>query len=520
MTGLTMGAAAVGLPIAACTSESASSSQDQDAGESPDSLAVAMANPFSDLDPTTAIQFGTITVNDYVYESLYSIDKFTPRSEISPEIAVGLPEEITPTTYRLTIRDDVRMHDGSTLAASDVVYTINRIKDPETASPFAQTFEIIAAVRAPSATEIEIELTAPTTRLAERLALIPGILSEAAVTASADALVLEPVGSGPLRVVSAVSGERISLERFTEYTGAREFHYERVDISVVADANARISGLRTGQFRAIEDVPASAYEELSTANGIRTEAAPSALITYLMCNCGKPPFDDVRVRQAVAYAIDRDSVTQSSFFGQAEPAWAQSLSAEISGAVEAETVYRHDPERARELLAEAGYGDQSVPIDVLVTTNVEFLGSQGPIIEENLRSAGFEPNMIPGEGVAHVSRVTEGNYGLWLGLTDPSVYAADAEFMIRFLWVGTFQTGFFYWLTPEATRVQELLRSVSLSTNDAERERILEEVQNIIQDEVPIVPLHFKKQITAWDDSLDGFKALPAAGLALDDVQG
>lgn len=482
-------------------------------------LSAALANTFLDLDPTTGSQVGTIAVNNFVYESLYRLDPFPPRTEVSPELAAGLPEELSPTSYRIRLREGVTFHDGSPLTAEDVVFTIQRIKDPATKSLFARFFEIITAVRATGEHELELTLAAPTTLLVQRLVLVKG-MSKAAVTGSPDAVKLKPVGTGPYRVSSAVSGQRVELTRFDGYSGPRAAGYDDVRVSVVADANARISGLRSGQSKIIEDVPASAFASLADASGVTAEGVPSEHLTGLMFHCGKPPFDDVRVRQAVMYAIDRGAITDTSFFGKASPVWGSVIPESNPDHVAPRTTYRYDPAHAKQLLAAAGHAAGGVRIDFIAGT-LDYLASQSPIIEDNLRAVGFDPNVIPGELESLYSRVTAGEYNLFLMKGDTSALGTtDAEFALRWIYYGEIPRNFLYWTGAPLARVEQLLDEALSAADDATRTRLLGEVQNIVQDEVPIGRLHRTDQLTGWSRDLRGFRPSPTAGFVLDGVRG
>lgn len=514
--GIGAGTLALGSLLSGCDADSAGDAAGAE-GASPSTLSLAMASSFTDLDPTTTLSTSVSVISGLVYEGLYRLDPLPPRADVLPELAVELPREIDPTTYRINLRPDVVFHDSTPFTPADLVFTFTRIRDPEVASPFARFLEVVNDIVELGPTEVEVTLQAPCNLLAERLMLIR-VISAAAVTASPRALTLEPVGTGPYRVVSAIQEERVSLERFEKYSGDRELSYQNIDIDIVKDANARIAGLRTGQFKMIEDLPASAVEGLDRETGVQTEAIPSYLFTFMLFNCGRAPFDDARVRQAALYAIDRDTITETSFFGHALPAWGSVLSPEHPEYVEAETVFSYDPDRARELLAEAGYGSTPVPIDVLVG-DLEYVVSQAPVIEENLRTAGFEPNIIP-SGAGHVTTVTEGNFDMWVAFSDPSVFASDAEFILRWGYTGVTPAQFYYWQTDATVQVQQLLDEALRSADKSTRSDRLAQVQNILQNEAPYMPLHFKAQITAWSDQLQGVNALPTVGFDLDGVHG
>ncbi|NED94763.1 ABC transporter substrate-binding protein [Phytoactinopolyspora alkaliphila] len=517
-----LGAVALGGLAAGCTAE-APAPDDAGGSESPAAstgeLSAAMANIFSDLDPTTASAVGTIALNRFIYEALYRVDPFPPRTELTPELATDLPQEIDPTTYRIPLRDDAVFHDGNPLTAEDIVYTIQRIQDPDVGSLFARYFEIIESVEAIGEHEIEIRLNAPTTLLAQRLILVRG-MSKAAVDASSDALTVKPVGTGPYQVDAVVSGQEVTLNLYDGYTGSGKYNFQTVNVDVTADGNARTAGLRSGQTRIIEDVPGSSFAGLSTTDGLQAEGARGDHLTGLMFHCGIEPFNDVRVRQAVMFAIDRDAITQTSFFGHAEATWEGEISADDPDYAKPSLIYRYDPDHARQLLADAGYGDGGIKVDFLAA-NLEYLASQTPIIEENLRDVGFEPNVVPGELESLYSRVAEGSYNLFLMKGDTAALGAtDAEFLLRWIYYGALPRQFMYWDVPARDRVEELLDEALTSADTGERAAALAEVQDIIQTEVPLGRLHRADYLTGWSSTLQNFRALPTSGFALDGVTG
>lgn len=271
----------------------------------------------------------------------------------------------------------------------------------------------------------------------------------------------------------------------------------------------------------LEDLPASTFAELRGSDGQQAGAVPSSAGTQLAFHCGKPPFDDPRMRRAVMYAIDRHAITTSAFFGQAEAAWGGYLRPDHPDYSRPGTTYRYDPEHARKLIAEAGHSGGTIPIDLLLPTTPEFLGAQGPVIEENLRAVGFRPKAVPGELQSLLSRVSEGTYNVFLTLIDASALGAtDAEFLLRYVYYGAIPRELLHWNGDALDRIESLLDEALAATAEDDRKRVLAQAQDLIQEQVPVGPLHHKRQLTGWSASLRGFRPLPTIGFALDDVRG
>ncbi|RBM13578.1 hypothetical protein DI005_30485 [Prauserella sp. PE36] len=499
-----------GLLLSACTAGAPPQATNSSGG----ALTVSLFNAFPSLDPLAGQFEATQSIANLWSERLYRVDPFPPRAQISPELAKGMPVETSPGVYQVKLEANRKFHNGEDLDADDVVYTLNRIKDPAENIDLARFFELFEEVRSIGRYEVEFKLSVPISLIVERLSVFP-VLSR---SVPPEQLKLRPVGSGPYRVTSAVSEKSVRLEKFNEYKGPRDQTYEVLDISIVEDGNARISGLRTAKFDVIEQVPPTAYESLKGDHGVKEAAVDSYRSTTLIFNCGKPPFSDARMRRAVCYAIDRDAITRTSFFGLAKPAWGGWIPEEHPEYVRPELVYKYAPTRARQLIREAGYGTDPVPIDFLIF-NESYVISQQPIIEQNLRDAGFSPNMVPG-GLGLYARVPEGRFSALLGYSDASTGSPDIDFLLRFHFYGPLPRQFAHWNAPALARIERLLDEAIEMNDETQRRQRWSEVQDIVQDEVPIAALHRVKQLTAWRSTLSGYRALPGPGFLPDGVSG
>jgi peptide/nickel transport system substrate-binding protein len=515
-SGIGLGALLVGGPLAACTtSEQVSGGPTGDAAGSA-SLPLALSTSITALDPLTESSTGGLAINSVVYEALYRLDPVPPRTELTPELAADLPEEISPTQYRITLRPDVTFHDGTPLTADDVVYTIQQFINPETSPLYNGFLQVVTAAAATGPNEVELTLAHPTTLLAERLLLVR-VLSKAAIESSPDALKLAPVGTGPYRVTSAASDEDLLLERFADYNGPRDVHYEELRVRIISDANARVASLTSRQCKVAFAVPESVYSTLENTDGITVEAVPTDSPVMINFHCGKAPFDDVRMRQAVLYAIDRDTITQTTFFGISEPAWKGYFRPDHPDYAEPSLTYEYDPDRARQLISEAGYTGDALAVGIRVSNTEPFV-SMGPVIEANLREVGFVPELLPGDYGAHVGKLLEGDYQMMVVAADATALGGvDAEFQLRWQWYGFVPRNILYWSGPALEQVEALLDEALATPDPDARRQLLAEVQDIIQTEVPIGPVHHRNKITAWVSELEGFRASPTDGLLVPD---
>lgn len=456
-------------------------------------------------------------VADFWAERLYRLDPLPPREELFPELAVDVPEQTSPTTHVVRLREGVTFHHGKALTAEDVAFTYQWVMDPATAHLFAPLYNMIAGIQALSDLEVEFTLTTPTVLLPSRLSLVPILPSDF----NADTFALQPSGTGAYKVASATSMDRVVLERFDGYTGDLEFTYDTLEIAAVRDSNTRLAGLFTSQFKIIEDAPLSALDQLQNDEAFEVASVPSYGWSTVMFNCGRAPFDDPRVRQAVMYAVDRDALNTAGFLGTADPAWAGFVSPEHPEFVEPDVVYSYDPDRARELLTEAGYTDGGVAIDILIMSDVDYVRLQAPVIEQNLRDVGFEPNIVPAVAPGIWTTMSEGSFDVaFTSVSDASPASTGLEFLARRSFTGFVGEGLVHWTGEPATTLAGLLDSAVAAPDDATYKDFVGQALNLIQEEVPIGALLLAKQTTAWSASLQGFSPSPTLGFVLDGVSG
>jgi peptide/nickel transport system substrate-binding protein len=512
---LGVGAIAVTSGLSSCAGPAPTTDKSPAAGGT---FQGALALPFTALDPAVATAEDTIAVNDLVYESLYRYGKLAP-FELAPELASEMPRQVDPTTYRISLRQGVKFHDGSALTADDVVFTIERLLDPKTQSSSSTILSFIKKLRTISPNEIELTVSKATGLLANRLS-VAQVLSKSAVATSPDTLKYAPVGSGPYGIGSVAPGQNITLNRFANYTGKRKVVYDTIKLNVISDPTARVAALRTGQVSAMEAVPYNVFSGLARDSSYKAKAVSAAEHTYFFFNCAKPPFVDARVRRAVLYSIDRDFITQSVFFGQAQPAWSGEIRPTDPGYVRPQTIYRYDPDFARQLMAQAGYSRTSIPIDITISADISYLAAQAPIFQENLAAIGFAPNVVPLTNSSQGARLVTGDFNIGVGAGGTSATDPTVEYYLRSFYQGQLPQTILGWNTAESTKVTQLLETAFFAPDDATRHTYLADVQNIVQDEVPLATLHFNDQLTAWSNSLSNFTPLGHYGFALDGTNG
>ena len=309
-------------------------------------LTAAVAYEGSDPNPIGTSSGVFLAAGWHVFEGLYELNMHTYRAECG--LAADAPVQIDDLEYEVTLREDTVFSDGSPLTSADVVNAFERNGESDLYGAF---LSFITAVSAPDERTVHFKLNAPMgSVLQERLALVrvfPATITD-------EELASKPVGSGPwcYETINAADGGRISFTANHRYTGPWPATCERMEWSVLLDDTRRTDELIDKDVMVMEAAPVVRAEELADA-GATVEWVPGFNLPFLMFNCEKPPFDDVRVRQALLYAIDVDSLIGTYMAGHARAATSL-LPDYFRHYHRAATVYSYDPEKARKLLAEAG----------------------------------------------------------------------------------------------------------------------------------------------------------------------
>jgi len=225
---------------------------------------------------------------------------------------------------------------------------------------------------------------------------------------------------------------------------------------------------------------------------------PSYSQTLMLFHCGKPPFNDRRLRQAILYAIDRDQINESVFFGKSDPA--RACLPKISPSYhEPSTVYDHDPERARQLLGEAGRPD-GFDFELQVS-NLNWIGPQAPLIKEQLAQVGINATIKLGETEALYGPVLDGSYQAYLAFDDSTTYGtADAHYLITWSYRGDVPELLLYWDTPETKVVASKLDEAFYAPDEATREQLYAELLELLAEEAPLYPVTQRHNPSAWND--------------------
>lgn len=474
-------------------------------------LTAAVAYEGSDPNPIGTSSGVFLAAGWHVFEGLYELNMHTYRAECG--LAADAPVQIDDLEYEVTLREGTVFSDGSPLTSADVVNAFERNGESDLYGAF---LSFITAVSAPDERTVRFKLNAPMgSVLQARLALVrvfPATLTD-------EQLATKPIGSGPwcYETINAADGGRISFTANHRYTGPWPATCERMEWSVLLDDTRRTDELIDKDVMAMEAAPVVRAEELAGA-GATVEWVPGFNLPFLMFNCEKPPFDDVRVRQALLYAIDVDSLIGTYMAGHARAATSL-LPDYFRHYHRAATVYSYDPEKARKLLAEAGVDELALTL----RANDNWMSTLAPAIAEDWKAVGVTAEVVLLDTTALFADLsTEPEPGTLLPFDvvlspgDPSCFGNDADLIISW-WYGdnVWTRARSRWATtPAFAEVAELLAEARSKTSEDEQQPLWNQCFDIIAAEVPLYPLFHRETATAWwTAQLDDYDPISATGL-------
>ncbi len=453
----------------------------------PDALVVMLPRDAEQLDPRFVGDPYGLRVSRLIFGSLVTID---PRTlEVIPDLAESV-EALSPTQFRVRLREGLRFSDGSPLGVQDVVATFEGVVDPALRSRYAHTYRRIAEMRVPDSRTIVFILDEPHATFLTDLEL-PIVRSQDAFRRIATPEEPIPIGAGPYRLVKREPGV-LELRANPHWHRGTPKH-PSLRMVVIRDDNTRALRMLAGQGDlAIASIPPLLLPLFEQDMRFETRSAPGISTLYLGFQTRSPKLDDVRVRRAIGRAINRELLVQAKYHGFARvtDSWIPNGHwAELPAA----PPQAFDPEQARTLLDEAGFPDPEGPEPrmrlVLRTTSERFRQSVARAIAAMLQDVGVEVDVRPSEAATLISDLNRGNFEMTL-LQVPEVIEPHvlSWFFDSSRIPGPQSEGANRWRyeNPELDALFTLGRT---TIDRAERRAAYERVQRILARDLPVLPL-------------------------------
>ncbi len=458
------------------------------------------------LDPAK-VNLG-IVAGELVSNMFSSLVQFDVELGLVPDLAENWTVSEDGLSYSFTLRDGLTFHNGDPLKAADIVYTYERTTDPDFASPHANKLALVESVDTPDDLTVNFTLSAP---FAPFLAVAgsrgPGraltpISQRAFEEMGEEAFDQAPVGCGPFAIVpdTADLSSGFELVAFDGWYGGRPL-LDAIEVTIIAEPSSRISALEAGDVDMLDIVPTIGVAQLMENPDFTIVQTPGTSWNGLAMNYNRPPWDNPDARMAVAKAINRDALIETAFFGLSNPSIGPIAPAFVWAYIppeEIQTPQTFNLDEAKALAEAAGIAGATPTI--MATSDTQ---RAAEVLRNQLSDIGLDVQFEQLQQAAWNERWQAGDFD-WL--TNGSVADADPDdgHWNFFHSEGPWNTHGY--TNPEVDRLLEATRS----TGDMEeRAALFQELQTILQSDVPYAFLHHTIDTTGFSNDVQGYVPVP-----------
>ncbi len=515
MAALGMLAVLISFPLAACAPEEAPDEEEaepeevDEAVEEPaeeETFVIARPGDSDILDPNYATSEEDMDVVFNIYEGL--LEFVDEDLNVGPALAEDWEMSEDGETWTFYLRDDVTFHDGTEFNAEAVEFSFMRVLDEDheyhgvidAGWSYLNYLmgDVIEEVRAVDDYVVEFELNQPFAPFETYMAYYSQfIVSPEAVKEHGEEFVNNPVGAGPFKFVEWEYGDYIRLETYDDYYG------ELPDIDTlifqnVPEASTRLMEIEAGDAHVAKTVPPEQIDTVEMMDNVELIEVPGANLFYIATNTEVEPLDDVRVRRAINHAIDVERIIAEIYEGTATRA-INALPPTVFGYDDTAGPYEYDPEKAKELLADAGYEDGfEIQLNTFVyaRTYVDHPVQAAEVIASDLRDVGIETEIITNEWALHsdiqVNMEHELSLTGWFDIPYPSNF-------LRTLVLESAYNAY----APED--MLEVSNEAWATYDEEEQKELYHQMQQRYHEDVPLIPIAHSNYTAAIRGDVDGF---------------
>lgn len=457
------------------------------------------SQPLSGFDPIMAQAFNAKRMVSQFYEGLLSLD--ADGKTIKPGLATAWAKK-SPLSYEFTLRKGVKFHNGDPMTAADVVFSLERIVDPDQHSPYASLYNF-KSITAPAPDKVVIELSSPQASLLYLLAQpwSAGIVDKAWVQkTNKEAQKTQENGTGPFMLKTFSEGSLISTVRFPGYWEAGKPYLNEVDYRRMPDESTRVSAFTSGSIDMMQArVPKN--QEVVKAKGFNV--GPAYNLSYWVgLNMASGPLANPKVREAVSVGLDRHQLIQIGAQGAGQLAFTIPPADPLgTAASDSAPFYKYDPAEAKKLLQESG--ESNIHLRLIVQSDNQYALPTAQLIAQQLGKIGINLDVVPTPFATLVSNLLSGQWGADMIALNAALNADASQYLA--LWFAKGST---------ATKVndpklwQMMADAIGTQGGDADRKAKYEAIDNYLAQNVyQIVPYAAPTAYDMWDNKLHGFEA-------------
>lgn len=443
------------------------------------------------VDPHRTTAYASFQILENVYDTLVEPDEHL---EMRPSLAQTWTTSPDALIWTFTLRQDVRFHNGRPLVADDVVFSIERIQGGANAFRVETVEEVVAL----DERTVEFRLSQRTPGLLENLGANKGMAIMPRELVEQGNPALDAIGTGPFELTEYQESQGATLTANRGYWREGPF-VDAIEFRFISEPTAALTALSTGEIDWTDNIPPQQVEALAGDQRVVLQRVTSTDYWYFAANIAREPFDDPRVRRALAFGIDREIVTEAAKFGAAVPNQT-AIPSNHPFAMEYDP-YTHDPRRAQALLTEAGASDLS--FEIMVTDAYPETLTAAQVIQAQLAEAGVDVRIRTLDLAGWLAEQGVGNFDVfmlgWIGNITPfDFYYANHR-------TGA-NRNFHGYSNPEVDRLLDQART---EPDEAARKALYHQAARLIVDEASYVYLYNPDVVHAWSPAVQGYEPRP-----------
>jgi len=501
------------LPLSALLFPDASYAQDATPVKGGALVMARDAEPLT-LNPIGASDNGSIFMIVQIFDTLVETqDAPVPQ----PALAKSWTVSDDSKTWTFALRENVKFSNGDSLTCDDVKFSIDRFADPKINTSYGGFGAAIDATECTDPSTFVIRLKNAQGAFLDYLStFIPSIIPKAVYEKMGDKAFSEmPVGSGPFMVKEWVRGQRLVLERNPHYWKDGQPYLDQIVIDYVPDENTRMLRVESGEAQIATEVPYSQLERIEALDHVGVQIEDVMAWDAVWFNSRKPPFNDPNVIRALNYATPKEAMLAALMHGAGEVA--NHVIAKVKYLDPGVKPYPYDLEKAKEALAKS-----SVPngftFSCLIVAGDQFELQQAQILQSEWAKIGVKMEVQAVDVGTIWTRWGSGDESCFTftgsGLSSDAL-SDDNLAVVFFDFNGGIES---FWTGWNNQKAIDLVKAAGSTIDEEKRKAAFHELQRLVMDEFPAVPLFFIKARTAVSDKVKGFKTLPVKWWNLEDV--
>lgn len=465
-----------------------------------DEVVIGISAEPATLDPHIQSGQATRLIKQNIFRGLMSYQQDNSKAM---ELAETIELQADGITYKVTLRDGLKFHDGSDVTSEDVKYSIERILNPDSKATFGSDFRLVVdKVEVVDAKVSNIILKKPSTPFLDMLALPETVIvSKAWFENPANDPAITALGNGPYVFESWDKGREINVTAFADFYKEGKPESKALRFVFYADNATRANALRSGDVDIIDYVPSNeviAFESAKDAV-VDISVAPIMLLQF---NVKTGPLTDPKVRQAIAYAVDRVGVINTAFMGRGTPIYGfPTLKGQNGYDGKYDNYFTEDLVKAKALLAEAGYPN-GFKIKVLATATYDIHKQTALVVQSSLKQIGIDAEVELPDWATRISRSNVGDYEILVSGTTGNIL--DMDWVTNYFASGEPRMNSSAWFEDE--EIDRLLEEGRTTVDEAERAVIYDKFRLRALELSPFVFINYREQIFAMSDKVEGFQ--------------